>query len=879
MIVLRWFFWLVARLILPLRYRIRVRGLETLRDLKGGTLILPNHPAYIDPTILLTTLWPKLRPRPLLAESMFLNPFFYPFMKLVNALRVPDLDRPSAEARQRAEQAIQDTIAALRRGENVILWPAGHVERNGEERLGGARALSDILSAVPEAKVLLVRTRGLFGSRFSYARTGQAPSFAKGMLAGIGWLLANLLFFMPRRRVDITLEKLDRRQLPSREREQVNRWFENWYNAPGPEQPTFVPYHFLFGPRTYEFPKVSSMAEVDLSRVKAETKAAVNHLVAEKLKRPLSEEEQQPQTSFDQLGVDSLTRMDLTLEVERQFSFSADEVPVNLGQLWVLAQGLIEKGPPRPPPPEWFQPPSDLGPAVIHGNTIAEAFVIRALACRKDVCVADDLAGALTYERLLVGSLTLAKRFTPLPSPNVGLLLPSSVGCDMALMGLYLAGKLPVVLNWTTGPANLEHAAQVMKLTHVVTSKAFIDRMQIKIPGIEYLFLEVLRTRFSKWELLRTLWSVRWFPGSVRQRVPQVNPDQPAVVLFTSGSERAPKAVPLTHTNLLTNQRDGIEVLGLTRKDSALGFLPAFHSFGFSVTGLLPLLAGVRMVRHPDPTDAGGLVRKIAAYKPTILVGTPTFVSYLLDRAKPGDLASLRVIIVGAEKAPPALFERVKELAPSAALLEGYGITECAPVVAANRPGAIHPGTVGQALPHVALCVVDVDSGEPLPPGKRGMLLVSGPSVFPGYLGYEGPSPFREMNGKRWYITGDLVEMDPEGYVTFSGRLKRFLKAGGEMISLPALEEPFVKRYPPTEEGPRVAVEGVETENGRRIVLFTIEEIDLHQANAILREEGFHGVMRLDEVRRVDKIPVLGTGKTDYKVLRAQLTEPSAETK
>jgi long-chain-fatty-acid--[acyl-carrier-protein] ligase len=230
------------------------------------------------------------------------------------------------------------------------------------------------------------------------------------------------------------------------------------------------------------------------------------------------------------------------------------------------------------------------------------------------------------------------------------------------------------------------------------------------------------------------------------------------------------------------------------------------------------------------------------------------------------------VIIVGAEKAPPALFERVKELAPQAFLLEGYGITECSPVVAANRPGAIHPGTVGQALPHVELCVADVETGEPLPAGKRGMLLVSGPSVFPGYLGYDGPSPFRELNGKRWYVTGDLVEI-AQGYVTFVGRLKRFLKAGGEMISLPALEEPFSKRYSPTEEGPRVAVEGVESEGGRRIVLFTTEPIDLHQANAILREEGFHGVMRLDEVRHIEKIPVLGTGKTDYKVLRTQLTE------
>ena len=151
------------------------------------------------------------------------------------------------------------------------------------------------------------------------------------------------------------------------------------------------------------------------------------------------------------------------------------------------------------------------------------------------------------------------------------------------------------------------------------------------------------------------------------------------------------------------------------------------------------------------------------------------------------------------------------------------------------------------------------------------MLLVCGDNVFPGYFGYDGPSPFHELDGKRWYITGDLARVDEGGFYHFSGRLKRFLKAGGEMISLPAIEEPFVARYPPSDDGPRVAIEGVEGESGRRIVLFTTEDFDLSSANVILKENGFRGVMRLDEVRRLGKIPVLGTGKIDYKGLREQL--------
>jgi long-chain-fatty-acid--[acyl-carrier-protein] ligase len=869
--LLRTIVWAIGKLILSLRYRVRVHGLENVRGLKGKTLILPNHPGMIDPPIVLTALWPTFHPRPLLYEGNFRSPFLRPLMSLLDAIRVPDLERPDAEAHAQTQQAIREAIDSLQRGRNVILWPSGMIMRDGVERLGPAQALTDILRAVPDVNLVVVRTRGVWGSRFTYAYTGAHPDLLGGLWAGIGWLLASALLFMPRRRVDLTVDVLDKRKLPELTRQQVNPFFEAWYNQGGPETPTFVPYHHLFGPQTYTFPARAARAEPDLSKVTPATRTAVAQVFEEKLQRPLTEEELQPGTSLDRLGLSSLDRMDLALTVEQRFGFSGDQAPVTVGEVWALAQGLVERAPVKPPPQEWFQPPSDL-PAEIHGETVAEAFLTRALAHPRDVAVADDLTGVARYERLLVGAVVMARRLAQLPAANVGLLLPASVASDIAFLGMHLAGKLPVVLNWTTGPANLAHAARVMNLTHVVTSRAFLNRSGVKVEGVETIHLEDLRKSVGRLELLRTLLQVRWLPGSVRRWMVPTPPDQPAVVLFTSGSEKAPKAVPLTHRNLLTNQRGSIAALGVDRKDCILGFLPAFHSFGLSVTGLLPLLGGLKVVRHPDPTDAAGLARKVAAYKPTILVGTPTFVSYILDRAQAGELASLRLIVVGAEKCPPELFERCRQAAPQASLLEGYGITECSPVVSVNRPANNHPGTIGQPLPDVEVAVVDMDSGEPLPAGERGMLEVSGPTVFPGYFAYDGPSPFRQRGGKRWYVTGDLGSMDANDFITFHGRLKRFLKAGGEMISLPALEEPFQRRYPPTEEGPRVAVEGVETPEGRRIVLFTTEPITLREANARLQEGGFHGVMRLDEVQQVDAIPVLGTGKTDYKMLRAKIT-------
>ena len=479
-----------------------------------------------------------------------------------------------------------------------------------------------------------MRTRGVWGSSFTYARTGHTPRLGRCFRNGLLWLAANLLFFMPRRRVDITIEPLERDKLPELERDPVNRWFEAWYNADGPERPTYVPYHFLFGPRSYEFPPVSAPAEGEIvsDQVRPETREAVAEILADKLGRPLTADELHPGTPLDDLGLDSLQRMELALAVEQRFGFSVDPAPVTVGQLMALAQGLVEKPPPKPPPAEWFRAPSDEEPLRIQGETIPEAFVAHALADRRGVAAADDLSGVVSYERLLVGALVMARRFEHLPTANVGLMLPASVACDTMLLGLLLAGKRPVLLNWTTGPANLHHAARLTGLTHVITSWRLRDRLGLAIEGVQFLDVEDLRRQVGWLERIRTFLAVRLLPGNVRRRVPQTLPDASAVILFTSGSEKAPKAVPLTHRNILANQRGTLSAIGLTSRDAVLSFLPMFHSFGFTLTGLLPLLAGVRVVHHPDPTDAAALARKVAAYRPTLVAGTPTFIEHILER-------------------------------------------------------------------------------------------------------------------------------------------------------------------------------------------------------------------------------------------------------
>ena len=261
-----------------------------------------------------------------------------------------------------------------------------------------------------------------------------------------------------------------------------------------------------------------------------------------------------------------------------------------------------------------------------------------------------------------------------------------------------------------------------------------------------------------------------------------------AVILFTSGSETLPKAVPLSHANLIANMRDVLGVIKLYETDRLIGFLPPFHSFGLTVTVLLPMLAGAQVVYSPNPTESDTLAKIIDAYKITLLVGTPTFVAGIIRVATDKQLASLRLAVTGAEKCSQAVYDAVGEKCKQAIILEGYGVTECSPIISLNDENNPKPFSIGKILPGLEYLLVHPETLKPLTLPATGLLLVRGPSVFAGYLNYSGKSPFVEINGKQWYNTGDLVCIDHDGLMTFQGRLKSFVKLGGEMISLPAIE-------------------------------------------------------------------------------------------
>ena len=333
-----------------------------------------------------------------------------------------------------------------------------------------------------------------------------------------------------------------------------------------------------------------------------------------------------------------------------------------------------------------------------------------------------------------------------------------------------------------------------------------------------------------------------------------------------------PKGVPLSHKNIISNEYSAMQCIHLTEKDILFGVLPPFHSFGFSVAGLFPLLAGIKVAYYPDPTDGFALAKEIERWKITLFCAAPSFLKGLLHAASKNQLATVRLFITGAEKASEELFEKVKKLGKNKILVEGYGITECSPILTLNRPNLPAVG-VGQLVPGVEFCTIHHETSELLDSHSEGEICVRGPNVFAGYLN-NPKSPFIEIHGKKWYRTGDLGYMDQRGNVILSGRLKRFAKIGGEMVSLGSIEEIISKAFRPkaNEELPYLAVCTKEKEEAKSaLILFTTLEINTQQVNDTLLNAGFSRLIKIADIQKLNEIPLTGTGKTDYRLLQTMI--------
>jgi acyl-[acyl-carrier-protein]-phospholipid O-acyltransferase/long-chain-fatty-acid--[acyl-carrier-protein] ligase len=490
----------------------------------------------------------------------------------------------------------------------------------------------------------------------------------------------------------------------------------------------------------------------------------------------------------------------------------------------------------------------------------------------KQAALIDGDERVLTYDEILRAALALgsALKTGTRHGEAVGIMLPAGAGAVVAFFAVSAYGRVPAMLNFTAGAAGLKSALRTAKINRIVTAHRFIeigkfeDLVSQLSPYAEFVYLEDVRQNLSLKDKARAAVG-QFMPRLVSSRAAH---DTPAVILFTSGTEGDPKGVALSHLNLLSNVEQVRAHIALYPSDILFNPLPTFHCFGLTVGALMPLLLGIKVVFHPTPLQPKEIARRIRESGATILLSTDTFISQYARAGDQGDLNSLRLAVCGAER----LRDETRALLRkkySIELLEGYGVTETAPVIAANQLGANRPGTVGRMVPGMES---RLDPVEGIP--NAGRLVVRGPNVMLGYIKPDNPGVIVPPQGG-WHDTGDVVSIDEEGFIAIKGRLKRFAKIGGETVSLSVVESCASALWPDYGHA-AIAVPG--DRRGEEIVLVTTCP-DAKRTDFVGWASN-HGVSELAIPRRivqVDDVPVLGTGKTDYtKVTKTVMDELSA---
>ncbi len=526
-----------------------------------------------------------------------------------------------------------------------------------------------------------------------------------------------------------------------------------------------------------------------------------------------------------------------------------------------------------------------------YANTLPvlqKAWIHTAKEAGKGLCMADSTGVEVSGDRFVTGTVMIASALKPQlkGSQNIGVLLPTSVGGSMGNMALLTLGKTVVNLNYSSGEASLLHALKIANITKVVASKQFVTKLKAKgfdlsevLKGVEVIYLEEIKERMSKAKGLFTLMAVKLLPTSLLSLlyVKNAHLDDTAAILFSSGSEGTPKGIELSHKNMMGNIKQAITLINPNDNDVMLGTLPIFHSFGLTVTTLLPLIEGIPVVCHPDPTDGFGIGKMAAKYEATMLFATATFFRLYARNKKlhPLMFKDLRMVIAGAEKLPKEIRDAFKTKFGHD-IYEGYGATETTPVASINIPDVLMQdswkvqvghkiGTVGLPVPGSSFKIVDPESFEELKTGEEGMILIGGTQIMKGYIGdpEKTASVIKECEGIRWYITGDKGRLDEDGFLTIVDRYSRFAKVAGEMVSLGLVEREIVTILG---ENDQISISALpDAKKGEKLVLLLEGEMELEALKEQIKSLEMNPLFVPSEYYKVEELPKLGTGKADFK--------------
>jgi len=496
--------------------------------------------------------------------------------------------------------------------------------------------------------------------------------------------------------------------------------------------------------------------------------------------------------------------------------------------------------------------------AAIPGRTAFEDISFKRSSFRRVIVGADVLAGAWR------------RRFTGGRGERIGVMLPNATATPVTLFSLWAAGKVPAILNFSSGIPTMLQCSRLAGLKHVITSRQFLTKAKIAPEpfaeaGIELICLEDVRASVSRLTQVAAL--VRHTLACGRRfRAAPLAPSDTAVILYTSGSEGVPKGVELTHRNVLANVRQAIAMVDFVDDDRFFNAMPLFHSFGFTAT-VLAFIRGCYTFYYPTPLHYRIVPELVYDKVCTVMMGTNTFLHGYARKANTYDFNSVKFMISGAEKVQSATVDTYARKF-GVRIIEGYGITECSPIVSANSRLASRHGTSGRLAPGMEYRLEPVEGVT-----DAGRLFVRGPNVMKGYLNPEANADFQALGG--WYDTGDIVSVDDDGFFTIRGRAKRFAKISGEMVSLTAVEAALAGAFPQYGARCTIAVIAIpDTEKGEKIVAVANEpRLQLADLRATVRAKGLSNLCAPRELRTVHAIPKLGSGKTDHRELVRQLGE------
>jgi len=506
-------------------------------------------------------------------------------------------------------------------------------------------------------------------------------------------------------------------------------------------------------------------------------------------------------------------------------------------------------------------------------TTLFQALIDAAKINGKSHDIIEDIEQRpMSYKKLITASFVLGAHFakTTKPGEAVGVLLPNTNGTIITFMALQAIGRSPAMLNFSAGPKNMCSAAKTANVHTIITSRRFIDLGRLSEAEIalnknhKLIYLEDMRDIISTSQKLIGLIKATFPTYFAKRAAPNASANDTAVILYTSGSEGAPKGVALSHKNILSNGYQVGAKVDFTPQDLVFNAMPIFHAFGLTAGMILPLVSGVKTFFYPSPLHYRIIPEAVYGTNATIMFGTDTFLKGYAAKAHPYDFYSIRYVFAGAEKISAETRTQWMDKF-GIRIFEGYGATETSPVISINTPIEYKAGTVGRLLPgmdHKIEPIPGIDDG--------GKLIVSGPNIMKGYFFNDKPGIIHPLDDG-WYDTGDIVALDEEGYISIKGRAKRFAKIAGEMVSLTATEQLLSKYWPDSLHGV-VAIPS--PKKGEQLILFTQEkELDRAQISAKAKAEGLSDLMVPRTILHHDKIPLLGTGKLDYVKLKEQAEE------